>query len=40
MYFESAEEARTAGYTHSMDYHRLAARDVKRSPVVLSRSAH
>jgi micrococcal nuclease len=27
VYFESAEEARTAGYTHSMDYHRLAARE-------------
>ena len=27
VYFESAEEARAAGYTHSMDYHRLAARE-------------
>jgi micrococcal nuclease len=26
-YFESAEEARAAGYTHSMDYHQLAARE-------------
>jgi micrococcal nuclease len=27
VYFESAEQARAAGYTHSMDYHRLAARE-------------
>jgi len=27
VYFESAEEARAAGYTHSMDYHQLAARE-------------
>lgn len=27
VYFESAEEARAAGYTHSMDYRKLAARE-------------
>jgi hypothetical protein len=27
VYFESAEQARAAGYTHSMDYHQLAARE-------------
>ncbi len=27
VYFESAEEARAAGYTHSLDYHKLAARE-------------